>query len=323
MKRVNRKIIEYIIPLIFVITLNFFIPRLMPGDPFTMISDDSSGVSFTYSEEEMDKYKAYYGLDKPLYKQFFNYIKKLFKGYLGYSIYYNENVLDIIIKRIKWTITLVIVATIISSSLGTIFGALSAYYKNSLLDKTLYTFFITFSQIPSFLIGLIFLFYFSAYLKFFPLAGGITAFSEFNSWFDKFIDLIYHGFLPALTLSIVNMGSFYLLSRNSMLSVLTKDYIVTAKAKALKKRVIIFKHTLKNAILPIVTRIFLNFGTLIGGAVLVENVFKYPGLGTLIREAVYVRDYPLIQGIFLFIALLVFSMNLLSDLVYKKLDPRL
>ncbi|RKD33792.1 ABC transporter permease [Thermohalobacter berrensis] len=322
-KPIIGKALEYIITFFIILTLNFMVPRLMPGDPFTFLSNDEVGVSFTFTEEEIKKYKDYYGLNKPITTQYVDYLKNTLSGYLGYSIFYNDEVLNIITERITWTISLVFISTLISAFSGSLLGSISAYYRHRKIDKVLYFFFVSISQIPPFLIGLLILYYFGAYLKLFPLSGGITPFMEYNSYWHKIIDLAYHFILPALTLSFVNIGNFYLVSRNSVIEILSKDYITTAKAKALKKRRIVFVHALRNAIFPIVTRIFLSFGTVIGGAVLIENVFNYPGLGLLMKEAVFYRDYPLIQGIFTIMALFVLTMNLLSDLINKKLDPRL
>lgn len=308
---------------LFIITVNFFIPRLMPGDPFIYLSSDESGMNVTYSDEQIEKYKEYYGMDEPLAIQYVRYVKNTFRGNLGYSIILNDKVLNIIWNRILWTLSLVIISIIISSFFGSLLGAISAYNRNKLLDKILYFIFIIISEIPTFIIGLMFLFYFAAYLGIFPLSGGMTPFKDYSSSWEYITDIIYHGTLPALALSFINTGNFYLISRNSMINVLEKDYVVTAKAKGLNQSRIIFRHALRNAILPIVTRIFLSLGTAIGGAVLVENVFRYPGLGTLMREAIFFRDYPLIQGIFLIMAVMVLMMNFIADMVYKKLNPRL
>lgn len=313
----------YLMTFIFIVTVNFFIPRLMPGDPFTYISSDETGMSMSYSDEQIKKYEEYYGLDKPIKVQYFRYIRNTVKGDLGYSIILGAKVSNIIFSRIIWTLSIVIISIIISSILGSLLGSISAYNRNRMIDKALYFIFMTISEIPGFIIGLIFLFYFAAYLGLFPLEGGITPFADYSSSFKLIKDIVYHGVLPTLSLSFINMGSFYIISRNSMINVLEKDYILTANAKGLKESRIIFRHALRNAILPIVTRIFLSLGTAIGGAVLIENVFMYPGLGTLMREAVFFRDYPLIQGIFLIMAVMVLMMNFIADIIYKKLDPRL
>ncbi|SHK22152.1 ABC transporter permease [Paramaledivibacter caminithermalis] len=322
-KNIFKISVGYVITFLFIITINFFIPRFMPGDPFTYLSSDESGMNVTYSDEEMQKYKEYYGLNKPLGIQFVNYIRNVLKGNLGYSIILNDEVSKIIISRITWTLGIVIISIIISCFFGTLLGAVSAYNRNGLIDKIIYSVFMIISEVPAFIIALIFLFYFAAYLDIFPLSGGFKPFVEYESSFENITDIIHHGVLPAVSLSFINIGNFYILSRNSMIDILQKDYIITANAKGLNKSRIILRHALRNAILPIVTRIFLSLGTAIGGAVLIENVFKYPGLGTLMREAVFFRDYPLIQGIFLIMAVMVIIMNLTADIVYKKLDPRL
>ncbi|MBZ4645816.1 MAG: peptide/nickel transport system permease protein [Petroclostridium sp.] len=321
-KGLLKKASEYLITFFIIITLNFFIPRLMPGDPFTFLSSAEGQITVTYTEEQINKYKAYYGLDKPLLVQYASYITNLFKGNLGYSIYYNDSVVRIIGKRIPWTVSIVIASIILSCLVGTILGSWSAWHRNGIPDKVIYAVMIPISEIPSFLIGILFLFILAAKLGIFPLSGGMSTFAKYNNSAEKAMDIIHHAVLPVLTLSMTRLGEFYLLSRNSMVSVLSKDYIRTAKAKGLNKVRIIFRHALKNAMLPIVTRVFLSLGAVFGGAILVENVFSYPGLGRLMREAVMVRDYVLIQGIFIFMAIMVLTMNLLADILYVKLDPR-
>jgi len=305
-----------------IITLNFFIPRLMPGDPFIFLSSSEGQITTTYSEEQIAKYKAYYGLDKPMVVQYTSYITNLLKGNIGYSIYYNNSVINIIGKRMLWTVSIVLAAILVSCLIGTVLGSLSAWYRDGVFDKVLYSFIIAISEIPAFIIGIVFLFILAAKLGLFPLSGGMKTFANYSCFADHITDILHHAFLPVLTLSIARLGEFYLLSRNSMVSVLTKDYMRTARAKGLRNRRIIFRHALKNAMLPIVTRIFLSLGSVFGGAILVENVFNYPGVGHLMREAVMVRDYVLIQGIFLFVAVTVLTMNLLADIIYRRLDPR-
>ncbi|NEZ46157.1 ABC transporter permease [Clostridium niameyense] len=316
------KFTEYALTIIIILTINFFIPRLMPGDPFVILSGDNGCEISAYSQEQIEKYKTYYGLDKPIHIQYLNYIKNLCYGNLGYSIYYNDSVFNIIKSRFGWTLMLVLTSIFFSSILGTLIGTLSSFNKDKKLDRILYSFFMTLSEIPGFLLGIIFLFILAGKLNLFPLSGAITDFQEYASNYEKAKDIIYHATLPILTLTLSKVGDFYLISRNSAISVLKKDYINTAKAKGLKRRKIIFKHILRNSILPVITKIFLTIGSVVSGAILVENVFCYPGLGKLMKEAVFVRDYPLIQGIFLVVTFMVIVMNLISDKLYKKLDPR-
>lgn len=320
--RVLSKVIEYLITFLVILTVNFLIPRLMPGDPFTFLSTEDGGVAVSHSQEQIELYKSYYGLDKPLGIQYVDYLKNMVKGNIGYSIYYKTSVMDVIGKRMLWTIGIVISAIGISFIIGTFLGCISAWYRDHLFDDILYFIMITVSEIPSFLVGVIFLFTIAAQSDFFPISGGMKAFAVYSSPMEKAIDIINHAILPVITLSMVRLGRFYLLARNSMITVLSKDYITTARAKGLAKQRIIFRHAMKNAFLPIVTRLYLSLGAVFGGAILVENVFNYPGIGRLMREAVMLRDYVLIQGIFLFITILVLSMNLMSDFVYGILDPR-
>jgi len=314
---------HYFLILFIIIAINFFLPRAMPGDPFLYISVEEGGVATTFSQNQIEQYKAYYGLDKPLYIQFFNYIRKLLRGDLGYSIYYDTSVSKMILIRMPWTIFIVVCSLFLSSIFGTIIGAISAYVREKCADKLMYIFMIVFSEIPSFLLGLLLLFVFAAKLKCFPLSGGITAFASYDTVWSYWYDILHHAALPIITLTLAGLGNYYLLSRNSMLSVLSKDYINTARAKGLKKGRILFKHALRNSLPPIIARMFMSLGNLFGGAVLVENVFAYPGVGKLMSEAVRTRDYVLIQGIFLVVALMMLLMNCLADIVYKKLDPRI
>lgn len=317
-----KRLIEYILVFFIIVSLNFLIPRLMPGDPFTFLSSEEGSVHSSYSDEQIEKYKAYYGLDKPLSKQYVDYISNLWKGDLGYSIYFNDAVVSIISKRVVWTIGIVLISIFISSVLGVFLGAFSAWHRNNRIDKIIYSIMVIFSEIPSFLIAMLLLFLLAAGTGLFPLSGGMTVFAEYKNNLDKIADIIHHGFLPVLALVLSQTGGYYLLSRNSMITVLSKDYMLTAEAKGLENKRIIFRHGLKNAILPVITRIFMNLGTVFGGAILVENVFDYPGVGQLMRQAVMVRDYVLIQGIFLNVCILVLIMNFLADIVYRKMDPR-
>jgi len=313
---------HYLLLLLIILAMNFFLPRLMPGDPFEYLSVEDGNVSAVFTEEQIERYKEYYGLDKPLHVQFWNYITGVLRGNLGYSIFYKTSVTDMIFARLPWTAFIVLCSLMLSSFLGTVLGAISARLREKPADKLAYFLMIVLSEIPSFLIGTLLLIFLAAKLRWFPLSGGVTAFKSFGSTAEHLADLIHHAALPILTLTLAGLGGFYMLSRSSMLTVLTKDYIRTARAKGLEKKRVLFRHALKNALPPIVARIFMSMGMMFGGAVLVENIFAYPGLGRLMREAVLARDYVLTQGIFLVIAITVLFMNWAADLVYKKLDPR-
>jgi len=225
-------------------------------------------------------------------------------------------------RRLPWTLFLVISAMALSILLGIVLGSYSAWRRNKWQDKTLYAILIIFSEIPAFLVGLALLIWFGATLKLFPLAGAVTHFAQFDTWWERMLDIMHHAALPIVTLTLARTGGIYLLVRNSLGSVLTKDYMRTARAKGLKELRVKYVHALRNALMPLFTRIAIQLGALIGGAILAENVFSYPGLGVLMRNAVVVRDYPLIQGIFLILAIGVMAANMLADLAYKYIDPR-
>ncbi len=322
-KRRGLKIFEYLLTIWIIITLNFLLPRFLPGDPFLLLSSDSpDNEEIIMSQEQQDYYKSYYGLDKSMGEQYVTYIGQLMHGDLGYSIYYKVPVSDLIIGRLGWTIFIVISAMVISTAVGVVLGSISAWYRDHWADKMLYFQLILISEIPVFLVGLMILIVFSAWLRLFPLSGAMTHFEEYSSCWAQIADILSHAFLPILVLSITQLGGMYLLVRNSMTTVLSKDYLRTARAKGLTEKRVIFHHALRNALLPVITRIFLSLGGLVGGAILVENVFAYPGLGRLMRECIRVQDYQVVQGIFLVVTILVLLANFVADQVYKKLDPR-
>jgi len=316
------RVIEYLLAFLVIISLNFALPRMMPGDPFLHYSGEVGEVVAFYSQEQIKYYREYYGLDKPLHEQYLTYLKELAVGDLGYSYYYKENVSTIILRRLPWTIFLVISAMGLSIILGTMLGSYSAWRRSKWQDNVLYTVLIVFSEIPAFLVGLALLIWLGARWRLFPLAGAATHFASYSNAWEKTLDILHHAALPVLTLTLARTGGIYLLVRNSLGTVLTKDYMRTARAKGLKELRIRYVHALRNALMPLFTRIAIQLGTLLGGAILAENVFSYPGIGVLMRSAVVVRDYPLIQGIFLVLAIGVMAANMLADLAYKYIDPR-
>ncbi|MDD4331114.1 MAG: ABC transporter permease, partial [Methanosarcinaceae archaeon] len=217
---------------------------------------------------------------------------------------------------------IVVGASLISTSLGVGLGTLSAKNRKKGRDRILMSFLNAFAEIPSFLLGLILLLIFSVYLRLFPLAGALTPFADYSGPAKQLLDILYHAFLPVLTLSLAQLTGVYLLTRNTLITVTTKDYIRTAKAKGLGEKLVWNRHALRNALLPVVTRTGFMIGIMMGGVVLVETVFAYPGIGLTLRSAVVARDYPLIQGILLVIAISILLCNLLVDKIYGKLDPR-
>ncbi|MFI5383652.1 MAG: ABC transporter permease [Methanosarcina thermophila] len=319
----NSFILRLLSTLFVILAINFFLPRVMPGDPFTTISADEIGEEIiVMTEEQRLYYLNYYGLDRPLHEQFLAYMKNLMTGNLGRSIYYKMPVSDVIMLHLPWTILIVASATVISTVLGVFLGTLSAKNRKNGSDRIMMTCMIAFAEIPPFLLGLILLLVFSVHLRLFPLAGAVTPFADYNAPLEQAWDIMYHAFLPVVTLSLTQLTGVYLLTRNTLITVTTKDYIRTARAKGLGEKTVWIRHALRNALLPVVTRTGFMVGIMIGGVVLVENVFSYPGIGMTLRSAVICRDYPLIQGILLVTAVSILVCNLLVDKIYGKLDPR-
>jgi peptide/nickel transport system permease protein len=325
MRSKDRKgvVMQYATVLFLILVLNFFLPRMMPGDPFLILSADTENeVISVLTEEQRQYYISYYGLDRPVHEQFISYICSIARGDLGNSIYYKVPVIDAIWLRLPWTALIVVGATLISTMAGILLGLFSARNREKARDKLLLVGLISFAEIPSFLLGLIILLAFAVKLKMFPLAGAITPFADYSGPLDAAWDIGYHAILPIVTLSLTQLTGIYLLTRNTLVTVMTKDYIRTARAKGIGEKLVWNRHALRNALLPVVTRVGFMIGMLMGGAVLVENVFSYPGVGSLLREAVVARDYPLIQGIMLIMAVSILTVNYLVDIVYEHLDPR-
>lgn len=307
------------VSLIIILTLNFFLPRLMKSDPFLYVSDDGTGIVIEYTEEQIQQYKAYYGLDKPILQQYADYLKNAFTGDLGYSIQYNKPVSQIIAERAVWTIGIVSASMLLSVFLGVLLGSFSAYHREDPVDRLLFALNISVSQIPGFIVGtLILILFYTVFAGTFPMAGGFSPFKEIGFNMESISDLARHAALPVMTLVFLRAPDYYLLSRAAMLSELDELYVLTAKAKGLSKAKIVYKHCLINAKDPIIARLFMSLGNMLGGALIVENIFNYPGLGKLMREAVFFRDYALIQGLFFITAILVLTFSQVSELIYSR-----
>jgi len=317
------RLLEYSITILIIVTLNFFLPRLMPGDPFLYLSSEEGMEAALFSQEHREYYMQHYGLDRPVMEQYVSYLRKLLSGDMGYSIYYNEPVAAIVFERLKWSVFLMVEALVLSHVFGVVLGSISAWYRGKWVDRFLYFKLVMLSEIPDFLLAIFMLFVLAGELDLFPISGALTHFAGFANPWERLLDIAYHAILPLTALTVTRLGETYLLARNSMVTVMTKRFMDTARAKGLSGRRIIFRHALKNSILPVITRACIQFGSLAGGTILVENVFAYPGLGLLMREAIFARDYPLIQGAFLAVTAGVLLMNLLADLIYPFFDPRI
>lgn len=312
------KILEYGLTFLSAVGINFALPYLAPGDPlFYLLGPEAQNLS----PQERQRILATYGLDKPIPNQFVDYLLGIPQGQLGTSITYGRPVSDVILQRLPATLLLVGTALVAAAVLGTLFGAWSAWREGGRADLSFMTGLTTAMSAPPFWIGMLFITIFAAWLGWFP-ASGLSSMSPNKNIFGSFWDLIRHLTLPVVTLSLARIGGIYLIARGSVLSTLNEDFLLLTRAKGLSDRDILLRHALPNSLLPIYTRFTLQVGTVVGGAVVVETVFSYPGLGLLIYNAAIARDFPLLQGAFLLLTVTVITANIVADLTYPFLDPR-
>ena len=312
---------KYIVLFFILLTIHFILPRIMKADPFVFLSSDGTEVA-SYTEEEILKYKQYYGLDMPLWRQYLNYLLGIFTGNLGYSIYFKEKVITLIFSRLVWTAGIIIFSLSISSVFGLFLGSFSAWNCQRKIDTILYQGMVIISEIPSFLTANMILMFFIIKWRILPTAGGITPFIKIEFSWNFILDIIKHAILPSLTLTFLRLPDFYFVSRSAMLQQIQKKYVETAQAKSLGDIYILMRHCLPNAINPIMTRFLLSIQTMFNATLIVENVFKYPGIGKLIRDAVFYRDYLLLQGIFLVITIFILTISLLGENFYQTIEKR-
>lgn len=302
------------------LTLNFLIPRLMPGDPVRVLIAGSEGQ---IDPEARDAIAAQFGLtDDPLIVQYFRYLADLARFDLGVSLSnYPVPVIDIISGAMPWTLVLVGVSTVISFLLGTGLGVLLAWRRGTWSDHVLPA--LTFlNAIPYFWMALILVLVLAVGLGWFPYAGAYdrTMFPELSAPFLG--SVAYHAALPALTIVIGSFAGWVLQMRNMTVTILGEDYVSMAEAKGLPNRMVLFGYAARNAILPSITGFALALGAVVGGSMLTEVIFNYPGLGYTLFQAVSAQDFPLMQGLFLIISLAVIVANLIADAAYVFLDPR-
>ncbi len=319
-----RKSGEYLITLLIIISINFLACRLLPGDPFYYLSLNSEmGYSDVLITEEVhDKLMEYYGLDLPLHQQFFRFLYNLAHGDLGSSIYHNMPVSNLIMGALPWTLLLMGTAFLIATFVGIFIGASSAWRRDSFFDKFALNFMLILNRIPSFIIAIFMLIFLAAKLNLFPLGGARTPYASFSSTFSYVYDIVWHLILPAITLIIAELCHPFLLTRNTMVSVIKKDYVWAAKTRGLKDSLVKYRYALRNSLIPVVTARFMRLGHLIGGSIFIEMVFAYPGLGKLMYDSLTVHDYPVLDGIFLILAVSVVGANFIADQLIHYLDKR-
>lgn len=311
----------YLLTLFVVVTLVFVLPRAMPGDPLTALQDPDNNV-FVTDPELRERLLAYYGLDEPLPEQYLGYLTSVATGDLGWSISRNTPVTTLVAAHLPWTLLLMGSALALASGLSFLAGVTSAWHCGKRRDRAIVVAMEGIRAVPEYALASILLIIFAVLLPVFPLAGARTPFATYTSRFAGLADVATHLALPLAALTLSLLGSKFLLVRNTVMSSLGADYMVAARAKGLPQRLLKYRHAGRNALLPFVTVVGIQTGFAVGGAVFVESVFAYPGMGSLILEAVEARDYPVLEAVFLVLALVVLVLNLGLELLYARLDPR-
>lgn len=315
--RLVRTLGQYGLVLAAAVVLNFSLPRLAPGDPIDfLLPPEQAGVLTPAQRQQV---LAQFGLDQPVPVQFRQYVAGLVRGDLLYSVRYGRPVRDLLAERLPWTLLLVGGSILLSGALGTLAGFHSAWRRGTSRDTATLSFVMLLESTPAFFIGMLLILVFSVQLGLLPIFGALPVVPTGGPALAG--EVLKRLAMPLLTLSLSTVGAVYLVARSALVSELREDYVLMAEAKGLDERAV-RRHAQRNALLPLVTIILVNVGTLVGGATTVETVFSYPGLGRLIYESVIARDYPVLQGAFFLLAVLVMLANLLADLLYPLLDPR-
>jgi peptide/nickel transport system permease protein len=308
-------------------TLSFLMPRLAPVNPIRtrlLQAVSFGGAGKTDMEKVVAYYEARFGLDQPLWKQYLRYLYDVARLDFGVSIAnFPASAMTIILRALPWTLVLLTVSTLLAFTLGTLLGALLAWPKTPRAFQFLVAPLLTLSSIPYYLLGLVLVFFLAFTIRAFPLSGGYTLGKVPELSLSFLADAAYHSILPALSIVLAALGSWALGMRGMMVTTLGEDYITLAEAKGLGGRRIFNRYALRNALLPQTTSLALSLGTVVSGAVLVEVVFGYPGVGTILYQAIQTFDYFLIYGIVIMIIISIGLVTFIIDMVYPLLDPRI
>ena len=304
-----------------IISINFILIHLMPGDPVMhILGDEQYFTLYNQFPEKLDEVRAQYSLDGSLLTQYLRYLEQVVTLQFGHSFIGGESVAKTVLFRMKWTALLALSAIAISALLGGALGVLAGYRKGGRLDRALTGLFLFLETIPANCLALILLVIFSYKLHWFPVGGMVSG--RLSGW-PRVLSVLHHMALPVLVLSLFRTSSNFLLMKSYVSQIRDEDYIVVAVAKGISRRHVLFRHVLKNALVPFVTTICLQVGHILSGSMLIEVVFSWKGMGTLIYDAVNNRDYPTVQMCFLLIAVCVVFFNFVSDMLCMRIDPRI
>ena len=313
---IAKRALTSIITFFAVLVLTFILFRLLPGNPVLLLFRNPQ-----LTQQQIAQLSAQFGLNRPLYEQFILFIVNVFRGNLGLSFYYRAPVTQVLFPALLNSIILILPSTILAILIGVGLGVISGWKRNTLTDMAVLSSSLVLYAIPTFWLGIL-LIMLAVRIGGIPVSGMLSIGVSFTSPTQYLGNLLRHLLLPMITLTLVTLGQFSIIMRTSVINELTEDYVVAAYAKGMSESRLIRKHVVPNALLPTVSIIAISIGTVVAGAVLTETVFSWPGVGTLIYDSIARRDYPVLQGAFLIVALSVIISNFIADLVYAYLDPR-
>jgi len=320
MKNFSRRALEFSITFFLAISINFFLPRLVPGDPIKLIAGDAAPQ---LGKERIAALRAQYGLDKPLSEQFMIYLKQLAHGDLGMSYRYSggKTVVEVLSENFRWTLLLVGASMLFGLLIGSALGIWSATRRGDPIDFGLLSGVYILRAIPPFWLAMLLIPIFAIQFHYLP-AGDSYSIPRLEGW-ENVKDVARHALMPILVLTLAYLPTAFVIMRAAMFGIMESNYIRTARAKGVPNRWVVLKHGLRNALLPVLTSFMVDFGQLLGGVTVIEAVFNYRGIGNMMFEAVKSRDYPLLQGGFLLFTLTILALNIITELMYPLLDPRL
>lgn len=315
---IGRRLAQAVPTILIIVSVNFLLVHLAPGNPAEVLAGESGSATPQY----MTFLRHEFGLDKPLYVQYLDYMRNTLTLHFGYSFRDGMPVLNLILQRIGPTLLLMGTTIVLSIGIGILLGLIAAARPNSLRDNAISVFALVSYATPMFWVGLMFIALFAIHLGWLPTSGMTNVAASYHGW-RWALDVLRHLILPAMTLSLFYMALYVRLMRSSMLEQMGMDYVVTARAKGLSERAITLRHVVRNACLPVVTMSGVQIANLLGGSVVVETVFGWPGIGLLTFRALFARDYNLLLAIFFIAACLVITVNIVVDVIYTLLDPRI
>jgi peptide/nickel transport system permease protein len=320
MKHFSRRAFEFGLTFFLAISINFFLPRLVPGDPIKLIAGDAAPQ---LGKVRIAALRAQYGLDKPLSEQYVIYLKQLAHGDLGMSYRYSggKTVVEVLIENFRWTLLLVGVSLVLALFLGSALGIWSATRHGDSIDFGLLSGAYILRAIPPFWLAMLLIPIFAIQFHYLP-AGDSYSIPRMEGW-ENVKDVVRHALMPILVLTLAYLPTAFVIMRAAMYGIMESNYIRTARAKGVPNRWVVLKHGLRNALLPVLTSFMVDFGQLLGGVTVIEAVFNYRGIGNMMFEAIKSRDYPLLQGGFLLFTITILALNIITELIYPLLDPRL